>query len=53
METTDWQEADASGTRIRASAAGIDTDWGRVGKVMRILSEIHGAENVRLVTWFH
>ncbi|MFC1403549.1 MULTISPECIES: hypothetical protein [Streptacidiphilus] len=53
LETTDWQETDASGARTRASAAGIDTDWGRVWKVMRILSENHGAENVRLVVWFH
>lgn len=53
LETTDWQETDASGTRTRASAAGIDTHWGPVWKVMRILSEIHGAENVRLVAWFH
>ncbi|MFJ9598016.1 hypothetical protein ACIRS3_35385 [Streptomyces virginiae] len=53
LETTDWQGTDASGTRTRASAAGIDTHWGPVWKVMRILSEIHGAENVRLVAWFH
>ncbi|MEU6211800.1 hypothetical protein ABZ891_18045 [Streptomyces sp. NPDC047023] len=53
LETTDWQETDASGTRTRASAAGIDTHWGPVWKVMRILGEIHGAENVRLVAWFH
>ncbi|MER7141130.1 hypothetical protein ACIQGA_31420 [[Kitasatospora] papulosa] len=53
LDTTDWQETDASGTRTRASAAGIDTDWGRVWSVMRILSEVHGAENVRLVVWFH
>ncbi|MFD6464632.1 hypothetical protein [Streptomyces goshikiensis] len=44
LETTDWQETDASGTRTRASAAGIDTDWGRVWSVMRILSEVHGPE---------
>ncbi|MFK0050073.1 hypothetical protein ACIQU4_39395 [Streptomyces sp. NPDC090741] len=53
LETTDWQGTDASGTRTRGSAAGIDTHWGPVWKVMRILSEIHGAENVRLVAWFH
>ncbi|MFF3790877.1 hypothetical protein ACFYXW_12505 [Streptomyces sp. NPDC001981] len=53
LDTTDWQETDTSGTRTRASAAGIDTDWGRVWSVMRILSEVHGAENVRLVVWFH
>ncbi|MER5485925.1 hypothetical protein ABT024_22295 [Streptomyces sp. NPDC002812] len=53
LDTTDWQETNASGTRTRASAAGIDTDWGRVWSVMHILSEVHGAENVRLVVWFH
>ncbi|MFF3946764.1 hypothetical protein ACFYYN_18285 [Streptomyces sp. NPDC001902] len=53
LSTVDWQETDASGTRTRASAAGNDTDWGRVWSVMRILSEVHGAENVRLVVWFH
>ncbi|MCJ1676296.1 hypothetical protein MTF65_02780 [Streptomyces sp. APSN-46.1] len=51
LDTTDWQATDASGIRIRASAAGIDTDWGRVWSVMRILSD--GAENVRIVVWFH
>ncbi|MFE7805059.1 hypothetical protein ACFU51_10485 [Streptomyces sp. NPDC057430] len=53
LSATDWQETDASGTRSRASAAGADTDWGRVWSVMRILGEVHGAENVRLVAWFH
>nr|MDT0516051.1 hypothetical protein [Streptomyces sp. DSM 41633] len=53
VNTADWQETDASGTRSRASAAGTDTDWGRVWSVMRILSEVHGADNVRLVVWFH
>lgn len=53
LATTDWQETDASGSRSRASAAGADSDWGRVWSVMRILSEVHGAENVRLVAWFH
>ncbi|MFC8271455.1 hypothetical protein ACFUJR_02700 [Streptomyces sp. NPDC057271] len=53
LSATDWRETDASGTRSRASAAGADTDWGRVWSVMRILGEVHGAENVRLVAWFH
>ncbi|MEU6256274.1 hypothetical protein [Streptomyces sp. NPDC047043] len=53
LEATDWQETDACGTRSRAAAAGADTDWGRVWRVMAILGEIHGAENVRLVVWFH
>lgn len=53
LETTDWQETDGSGMRTRGSAAGIGTHWGPVWKVMHILSDIHGAENVRLVAWFH
>lgn len=53
LAATDWQETDATGTRSRTSAAGTDTDWGRVWSVMGILSEVHGAENVRLVVWFH
>ncbi|WP_257137776.1 hypothetical protein [Streptomyces sp. b84] len=53
LDAADWQETNASGTRTRASAAGTDTDWGRVWSVMRLLSEIHGAENVRLVVWFY
>ncbi|MET9700506.1 hypothetical protein ABZY31_26810 [Streptomyces sp. NPDC006529] len=52
LDTTDWQETNDSGTRTRASAAGTDIDRGRVWSVMRILSEVHGAENVRLVVWF-
>ncbi|MFI0941366.1 hypothetical protein [Streptomyces sp. NPDC021020] len=53
LDSADWEETDASGTRTRASAAGFGTGWGRVWGVMRILSEVHGAENVRLVVWFH
>lgn len=53
LETVDWHETDASGRRSRASAAGTDTDWGRVWSVMRILGEVHESENVRLVVWFH
>ncbi|MFB8381168.1 hypothetical protein [Streptomyces rubiginosohelvolus] len=53
LDATDWAETNASGTRNRASAAGTGTDWSRVWSVMRILSEIHGAENVRLVVWFY
>lgn len=53
LSTVDWQETNVSGTRTRASAAGNDTDWGRVWRVMRTLSEVHGAENVRLVVWFY
>ncbi|MFD0547922.1 hypothetical protein ACFQ0X_01230 [Streptomyces rectiviolaceus] len=53
LAATDWQETDASGTRSRAAAAGTDSGWGRVWRVMSILSEVHGSENVRLVVWFH
>ncbi|MFJ1673148.1 hypothetical protein ACIOK4_43715 [Streptomyces bottropensis] len=53
LADADWQETDASGTRSRASAAGSGSDWGRVWSVMRILGEVHGAENVRLVVWFY
>ncbi|MGV9690962.1 hypothetical protein ACWDUX_17840 [Streptomyces sp. NPDC003444] len=53
LSATDWQETNDSGTRSRASAAGPDTDWGRVWRVMGVLGEVHGAENVRLVVWFH
>ncbi|MFC8824182.1 hypothetical protein ACFT9I_02350 [Streptomyces sp. NPDC057137] len=53
LAAADWAETDASATRSRASAAGADSGWGRVWSVMGILSEVHGAENVRLVVWFH
>ncbi|MET9520346.1 hypothetical protein [Streptomyces sp. NPDC002994] len=53
IAATDWQETDVTGTRSRASAAGADTDWSRVWSVMGTLTEVHGAENVRLVVWFH
>ncbi|MFJ7127327.1 hypothetical protein [Streptomyces sp. NPDC098101] len=53
LAAVDWQETDGSGTRSRVSAAGPDTDWGRVWRVMHVLAEVHGAENVRLVVWFH
>ncbi len=53
LRTTDWQETNSSDTRTCASAAGNETGWGRVWSVMRILSEIHGADNVRLAVWFH
>ncbi|MFD4863521.1 hypothetical protein [Streptomyces atratus] len=53
VTAVDWQETDSSGTRSRAAAAGDGSDWGRVWRVMGTLSEVHGAENVRLVVWFH
>ncbi|MER5204832.1 hypothetical protein [Streptomyces sp. NPDC002825] len=49
---TDWQETDSSGTRSRESVAGGESDWGPVWSVMPTLSELHGADHVRLVTWF-
>ncbi|WP_372346114.1 hypothetical protein [Streptomyces sp. KL116D] len=48
----DWQETDLGGTRTRAQAAGDATHWGPAWSVMRLLSELHGAANVRLVVWF-
>ncbi|MFF5313583.1 hypothetical protein [Streptomyces massasporeus] len=53
LAAADWQETDSSGTRSRESVAGDETQWGPVWSVMRTLSEVHGAENVRLVVWFH
>lgn len=53
LASTDWQETDSSGTRSRESVAGDTTHWGPVWSVMRTLSELHGADNVRLVAWFH
>ncbi|MCQ4208959.1 hypothetical protein [Streptomyces longispororuber] len=40
------------GTRTRAQVAGDATHWGPAWSVMRLLSELHGAANVRLVVWF-
>lgn len=53
LAAVDWQETDAYGRCSRASAAGPDTHWGPVWDVMRVLGALHGAENVRLVAWFH
>ncbi|MFE2476710.1 hypothetical protein [Streptomyces sp. NPDC059389] len=53
VTAVDWQETDSSGIRSRAAVAGDGSDWGRVWSVMGTLSEVHGAENVRLVVWFH
>ncbi|MFI6517666.1 hypothetical protein ACIBF1_19070 [Spirillospora sp. NPDC050679] len=49
----DWAQTDGSGKRSRGQVAGDRSDWGRVWTVMRTLSEVHGAQNVRLVVWFH
>ncbi|MFD5270854.1 hypothetical protein [Streptomyces sp. NPDC058335] len=53
LTSADWQETDISGTRSRDMVAGDRTDWGPVWSVMRTLGALHGAENVRLVVWFH
>ncbi|MEU9542765.1 hypothetical protein [Streptomyces mirabilis] len=53
LASADWQEADSSGTRSRDMVAGDGTRWGPVWSVMRTLGELHGADNVRLVVWFH
>lgn len=53
LASADWQETESSGTRSRDMAAGDQTHWGPVWSVMRTLGELHGAENVRLVAWFH
>ncbi|MEU5431440.1 hypothetical protein AB0H73_38360 [Streptomyces olivoreticuli] len=50
--SADWRETDSSGTRRREMVAGDGTHWGPVWSVMRTLSSLHGAENVRLVVWF-
>lgn len=53
LAAADWQGTDSSGTRRRDSVAGDETHWGPVWSVMRTLSELHGADQVRLVVWFH
>ncbi|WP_433508989.1 hypothetical protein ACQP2T_34095 [Nonomuraea sp. CA-143628] len=53
VASVDWTETDSSGRRNRGMVAGDESDWGRVWSVMRTLSEVHGAQNVRLVVWFH
>ncbi|MGQ4385189.1 hypothetical protein [Streptomyces sp. SAS_270] len=53
LVAADWQEIDGSGTRSPESVAGDKTAWGPVWSVMRTLGELHGADHVRLVAWFH
>ncbi|MET7666438.1 hypothetical protein ABZS99_48665, partial [Streptomyces sp. NPDC005463] len=48
----DWQETDISGKRTREQAAGDASHWGPAWSVMRTLSDLHGAANVRLIVWF-
>ncbi|MFC9500309.1 hypothetical protein [Streptomyces sp. NPDC056982] len=48
----DWQETDVCGQRSRAQVAGDASHWGPAWSVMRTLSELHGASNVRLIVWF-
>ncbi|MFI9000037.1 hypothetical protein [Streptomyces sp. NPDC053541] len=53
LAAADWSETDSSGTRSRGGAAGNETNWGPVWSVMRTLGGLHGADQVRLVVWFH
>jgi hypothetical protein len=53
LAATDWRETDRSATRSRESVAGDETAWGPVRSVMRTPGELHGADHVRLVAWFH
>ncbi|MFI0242962.1 hypothetical protein [Streptomyces sp. NPDC016845] len=48
----DWQTTDLSGKRSREQAAGDATHWAPAWSVMRTLSDLHGASNVRLIVWF-
>ncbi|MFJ2650352.1 hypothetical protein ACIO1C_26975 [Streptomyces sp. NPDC087420] len=52
LVAADWDAADGSGVHSRRAVAGDTTQWGPVWEVMRTLSGLHGAENVRLVVWF-
>ncbi|MFE4723274.1 hypothetical protein ACFRLW_44305, partial [Streptomyces sp. NPDC056728] len=45
----DWQETDVCGQRSRAQVGGDASLWGPAWSVMRTLSELHGASNVRLI----
>ncbi|MGW7463348.1 hypothetical protein ACWGJT_01260 [Streptomyces xantholiticus] len=53
LASADWEETDSSGVGSRDMVAGDGTHWGPVWSVMRTLGELHGAENVRVVAWFH
>ncbi|WTJ00931.1 hypothetical protein OG713_44025 [Streptomyces sp. NBC_00723] len=53
LASADWKETDSSGVRSRDMAARDQTHWEPVWSVMRTLGELHGAQNVRLVVWFH
>lgn len=48
----DWKESDVSRERSREQVAGDATHWGSAWSVMRTLSDLHGASNVRLIVWF-
>lgn len=50
--SADWRETDRSGTRSRAQVAGDASHWAPAWSIMRTLSDLHGASNVRLVVWF-
>ncbi|MFC9456076.1 hypothetical protein ACFWN5_30990 [Streptomyces sp. NPDC058430] len=50
--SADWRETDRSGTHSRAQVAGDASHWAPAWSIMRTLSDLHGASNVRLVVWF-
>ncbi|CAM5592043.1 hypothetical protein GCM10010329_48500 [Streptomyces spiroverticillatus] len=52
LAAADWDGTDRDGTLTRREVAGDATHWGPVWTVMRVLGELHGAQNVRLVVWF-
>ncbi|AJT70198.1 hypothetical protein T261_8606 [Streptomyces lydicus] len=52
LRSANWEETDGSGTRSRDEVAGDASHWGPAWSVMRTLSDLHGASNVRLVVWF-
>ncbi|WP_345943705.1 hypothetical protein [Streptomyces sp. SID3212] len=51
LSAADWDATDGSGVHSRRAVASDITHWGPVWEVMRTLSGLHGAENVRLVVW--
>ncbi|WP_406160973.1 hypothetical protein OG298_28775 [Streptomyces sp. NBC_01005] len=53
-EGTEWPDGDRLFRigRLRRSHSVPDSDWGAVWSIMRTLSNLHGAEGVRLVVWF-
>jgi hypothetical protein len=52
LAAADWDATDGDGTLTLREAAGDTTHWGPVWTVMRVLADLHGPENVRLIVWF-